>query len=122
MRPLPGQPVACAKKADVPAQFAPLTLRSAVHYATQTCGRHGVLTAARNASRDMANCSVGIVVGRPGNRFAGARVASHKPRKRDNRLVPDLGGSIAGQYFNENNDNVGDADIPFTAPLTDETV
>jgi hypothetical protein len=36
--------------------------------------------------------------------------------------VPDLGGSIGGQYFNENSDNVGDANISFTAPLTDETV
>jgi hypothetical protein len=35
--------------------------------------------AVRNTSRDMANCSVAIVVSRPRNRFAGATVASHKP-------------------------------------------
>jgi hypothetical protein len=80
------------------------------------------LTAVRDAAGDIANCSVGIVKGCPRNRFAGATVASDKPRERDNRLVPDLGVSIAGQHFNEIGDNVGDANTCFTAPLTDETV
>ena len=80
------------------------------------------LTAVRGALRDIANCSVGIVKGCTRNRFAGASIANDKPRERDNRLVSDLGVNIAGQYLDEISDNVGNAEIPFTAPLTDETV
>jgi hypothetical protein len=60
--------------------------------------------------RDIANCSIGIVMGCP--RFAGATVASDKPRERDNRLMPDLGVGLAGQHLNQIGDNVGDANIP----------
>jgi hypothetical protein len=80
------------------------------------------LTALLNASRDVTNCSVGIVMGRPCNRFAGATVTSDKPRERDNRLVTDLGVGIRGQHFDEVSYNIADANIPVTAPLTGETM
>ncbi len=56
------------------------------------------------------------------HRFAGATVAIHESRESGDRLVTDLGVGITSQNLNEVSYNIGDADIPMTAPLTGETM
>jgi hypothetical protein len=59
------QPAACAKTADVGGQLAPLTLRPP-HIAQCSLAVAVVrLAAVRDAARDIANCSIAIVMGCP---------------------------------------------------------
>jgi hypothetical protein len=73
------QAVSSAKGVDACAQFALLTFRSA--HVTQRSLAAAVVrpTAIRNGSRDMTNCRIGIVMGRPCNRFTSATVTTDKP-------------------------------------------
>jgi len=122
MRVLPRQPVAGAKDADARAQLAFLTFRPAYITQRSLAAMNMRLTAIRNGSRDITNCSVGIMMRCPCNRFAGATVATDKPSEGDNGLVTDLGVRIRGQNLNEVSYNIGDANVFVTAPLAGETM
>ncbi len=79
MRSLSRQPLASLKDVDARAQLVFLPFRPA-HITQRSLAAAMVrLTAIRNGMRDITNCSVGIVMGRPCNRFAGATVTSKKP-------------------------------------------
>ena|SRR6266446_3614492 len=122
MRVLPRQPVAGAKDADACAQLALLTLGPTYVTQRSLAAMNMRLTAFRNGSRDITNCSVGIMMSRPCNRFAGATVTTDKPSEGGNRLVAHLGVRIRGENLNEVSHNIGDANIPVTACLTGKTV
>src|SRR6266446_4660110 len=122
MRILPRQPVAGAKDADARAQLAFLTFRPTCITQCGLAAMHMRLTAIRNGARDITNCSVGIMMSGPCNRFAGATVATDKPSEGGDRLVTHLGIGIGGQNINEVSYNIGDANVFVTAPLAGETM
>jgi hypothetical protein len=80
------------------------------------------LTAVRNGSRDITNCRVRIVMGRPCNGIASAAVTTDKPCKGGNCLVTNLSIGIGAQNLDEVGYNVGDANIVMAAPLTGEAM
>ena len=122
MRILPRQPVAGAKDADARAQLAFLTFRPTCITQCGLAAMHMRLTAIRHGARDITNCSVGIMMRCPCNRFAGATVTTDKQSEGGNRLVTHLGIGIGGQNINEVSYNIGDANVFVTAPLAGETM
>jgi hypothetical protein len=74
------------------------------------------------ASRHVANCSVGILDRSTGNGFTGAGVASHEPCQQDNRLMSNLGTAIGRQNINEVHHRICDAKRLGSASLTGESM
>jgi len=104
------------------AQVALLALRPTYITQRSLAAMNMRLTAIRNGSRHITNCTVEIVMSRPCNRFAGATVTTDKPSEGGNRLVAHLGVGIGGQNLDEVSYNIGDANVFVTAPLAGKTV
>jgi hypothetical protein len=80
------------------------------------------LTAIRSGSREITNCGVRIVMGRPCDGFASTTVTTDKSCEGGNCFVTNLSVGIRAQNLDEVGYNVADANIFVVPPLTGEAM